>query len=212
MKTKLLTSTKLIIFTLSAFSFLTAHAQSEEERALKEINEHRKKQEAEFRDPVKSPLEKKDRKKFKGLKYYPVDLRYRVKATFVRNERPVLFKMKTSTTRLPEYTKYGEVHFTLDGQEHTLEVYQSLDLMKRPGYEDYLFIPFTDPTNGKETYDIGRYLEFHIPDTEEVVIDFNQCYNPSCSYSAGYSCPIPPEANALSIEIKAGEKKFKEHH
>lgn len=212
MKSIVINSIKLMIFLSSAFLFQVVQAQSEDERALKEIDEHRKKQEAEFRDPEKSPLEKKDRKKFKGLRYYPVDLKYRVKATFVRNEHPVLFKMKTSGPRLPDYTKYGEVHFAIDGQEYTLEVYQSLDLMKRPGFEDYLFIPFTDATNGKETYDVGRYLEFHIPNTENVVIDFNQCYNPSCSYSAGFSCPIPPEANALPIEVKAGELKFKEHH
>jgi uncharacterized protein (DUF1684 family) len=119
--------------------------------------------------------------------------------------------MKTTTTRLPEYTKYGEVHFELDGEQYILEVYQSPEISSRPGYEDYLFIPFTDLTNGDETYDVGRYLEFSIPSSEEVVVDFNLCYNPYCSYSARYSCPIPPEANRLGIPIKAGEKKYKSH-
>ena len=71
--------------------------------------------------------------------------------------------MKTTTSRLPEYIKYGDVYFTLNGMDCRLEVYQSPDIAKRPGYEDYLFIPFTDETNGKETYDVGRYLEFRIP-------------------------------------------------
>ncbi len=180
--------------------------------AISVINDHRKKQESEFRDPQNSPLTKKDRKRFKGLNYYPVDLAFRVPVKFVKTELPVLFKMKTTTSRLPDYSKYGEVHFTLQGKDYVLEVYQSPDIMKRPGYEDYLFIPFTDLTNGHETYDVGRYLEFRIPRTEDVVLDFNLCYNPYCSYNPKFSCPIPPAANHLPVEIKAGEKQFKANH
>lgn len=203
------TLTKLTtILMVSAFSF-SVFAQGDAV-AIREINDHRKNQMKEFKDKNKSPLDEKDFKNFKGLKYYPIDLKYRVKATFIKNEAPVLFKMKTSTTRLPDYLKYGELHFTLDSVEYKLEVYQSPDMARMPGYEDYLFVPFTDQTNGHETYDIGRYIDIEIPEGEEVVLDFNQCYNPYCSYSKRYSCPIPPEANNLPVEIKAGEKKYKE--
>jgi len=198
-----------MILSLSA-SFLGAVAQGSDNDVINAVNAHRKEQEDTFRDAEKSPLDKKERRKFKGLKYYPIDTTYHVHAKFTKNETPVLFKMKTTTTRLPDYVKYGEVSFLLDGQEYKLEVYQSPDLMKRPGYEDYLFIPFTDETNGKETYDVGRYLEFRIPTSEDVVIDFNLCYNPYCSYSPNYSCPIPPEVNHLPREIRAGEKKYKD--
>jgi uncharacterized protein len=192
------------------FSFYQAQAQ-DNALAIKDIEEHRKKQHEEFLD-AKSPLTEKDRKKFKGLKYFPIDLKYRVNATFTRTEGTPIFKMKTTTTRLPEYVKYGEVTFKIDSQEFKLEVYQSPDLMKTPGYEDYLFIPFTDLTNGDETYEVGRYIEFRIPDSENVIIDFNKCYNPYCSYNGIYSCPIPPTANQLPIRIPAGEKKFKAKH
>jgi len=121
----------------------------------------------------------------------------------------VLFKMKTTTDRLPEYRKYGEVHFELDGEERVLEVYQGLDVAKKPGYEDYLFIPFTDETNGIDTYEVGRYMDLTIPTSEEVIIDFNKCYNPYCSYGSAYSCPIPPEVNHLPIKIEAGEMKYR---
>lgn len=33
--------------------------------------------------------------------------------------------MKTTTARLPDYVKYGEVHFQIDSQSYKLEVYQS---------------------------------------------------------------------------------------
>ena len=196
---------------LLAFCFFSGYSQPGTD-AITEIEAHRRKQEQTFRNKEETPLLKRDRKKFKGLNYYPIDLKYRVQASFVKNEHPVLFKMKTTTTRLPDYIKYGEVHFTIDSQPFKLEVYQSPDIMKRPGYEDYLFIPFTDLTNGDETYDVGRYIEMRIPTTEEVTIDFNMAYNPYCSYSPNFSCPIPPAANDLPIRIPAGEKRFKSGH
>lgn len=191
------------------FCLLTAYGQ-DDLLARNEIEAHRKKQNGELKDKKKSPLLPTDRRKFKGLKYFPIDMKYRVPAKFVRTENQQFFKMKTTTERLPEYVKYGEVYFQIDNQQFKLEVYQSPDIMKRPGYEDYLFIPFTDLTNGYETYEVGRYLEFRIPKAEDVVVDFNQCYNPYCSYSPKFSCPIPPEVNQLSIAIAAGEKKYKE--
>ena len=176
--------------------------------AVYDIEQYRQKQENEFRDPEKSPLDKKSRKKFKGLNYFPINLHYRVPATFVKTENPTLFKMKTTTSRLPEYQKYGEVHFKLDGEVRVLEVYQSPEISQKPGLEDYLFIPFTDETNGVDTYEVGRYIEFRIPSSDDVIIDFNKCYNPYCSYGSGFSCPIPPAVNHLPLKILAGEKKY----
>jgi uncharacterized protein len=188
------------------FSFYAAVGQDAD--AVQEIEMHREKQKKEFLDGEKSPLSPKEKRKFKGFHFYPINLKYRVQATFKRTEGMPNFAMKTTTDRLPQYVKYGEVHFRIDDQDFMLEVYQSPDIMKLPGYEDYLFIPFTDSTNGNETYDVGRYLEFRIPTSENVVIDFNKCYNPYCAYSPRYSCPIPPAPNHLPIPIPVGEKKF----
>jgi uncharacterized protein len=198
----------LLFALLTSFVFTLA----QEKDPVKEIEDHRAKQEAEFRDEKSSPLTKKDRKKFKHLNYYPIDLSYRVEARFIRTANMPLFKMKTTTTRLPEYTKYGEVHFELNGLPLKLEVYQSPEISARPGYEDYLFIPFTDLTNGDDTYEVGRYLELRIPNDDAIVLDFNKAYNPYCSYNPGYSCPIPPEPNHLQVAIPVGEKKYKLNH
>jgi uncharacterized protein (DUF1684 family) len=199
------------VILLLGLSFFGSFGQTGED-PVKVINDHRAKQQKEMRSRKESPLSKEDRRHFKGLNYYPIDLSYRVKAKFVKTETPVLFKMKTTTTRLPEYSKYGEVYFELQGEKYKLEVYHNADIAKRPGYEDYLFIPFTDQSNGNATYEVGRYIDFRTPTTEEVVIDFNLCYNPYCSYSPNYSCPIPPEANYLPLEVRAGEMKFKSGH
>src|SRR5687767_3043652 len=113
------------------FVFSVAYSQ-DEVSARREIEAHREKQQSELKDKEKSPLTPKERKKFKDLNYYPIDLKYRVAAKFIRTENQQLFKMKTTTERLPEYVKYGEVTFAIDGQEFKLEVYQSPEIMKRP--------------------------------------------------------------------------------
>lgn len=118
--------------------------------------------------------------------------------------------MKTTTERLPVYDKYGTLTFELDDKTYKLSVYQSHSLRNNKKYKNYLFLPFTDLTNGNETYGGGRYIDFTIPDSDVVVIDFNKAYNPYCVYSDKYSCPIPPKENHLPIKITAGIKNYKD--
>jgi len=71
-----------------------------------------------------------------------------------------------------------------------------------------LFIPFRDASAGGETYEVGRYLEPQARPDGTLEVDFNYSYNPFCAYGTGWSCPIPPEENRLSVTISAGEKAF----
>ena len=162
----------------------------------------------EFANREESPLTDEDFKVFQSLDFYPIDEKFIVEAKFVRTPKEKVFKMKTSTTRLPEYKKYGELFFQIDGKSFKLNVYQNIELSKKEGYEDYLFLPFSDLTCGKESYIGGRYIDMRIPKTETVTIDFNKAYNPYCAYNHKYSCPIVPLENDLPIEILAGVKKF----
>ena len=62
-----------------------------------------------------------------------------------------------------------------------------------------------DETNGVTSYGGGRYLDLSIKDLkDEIILDFNQVYNPYCAYSKHYNCPIPPANNILDVEINAG--------
>ena len=162
----------------------------------------------EFATREESPLTDEDFKVFKALEFYPIDEKFIVEAKFVRTPREKVFKMKTSTSRSPEYKKYGELLFQIDGKDFKLNLYQNLELSKKEGYEDYLFLPFSDLTCGKESYIGGRYIDMRIPKTKTVTIDFNKAYNPYCAYNHKYSCPIVPLENDLAIEILAGVKKF----
>ncbi|MGB8705145.1 MAG: DUF1684 domain-containing protein [Gillisia sp.] len=167
----------------------------------KEINK-------EFRDPQESPLTAEDRENFEGLNFFDIDTAYTVEAKFVRTPAESPFVMHTTTDRMPIYVKYGEVYFTLKGKKYKLNVYQSQQLKNDPQYLDYLFLPFTDKTNGRESYGGGRYIDLRIPATNTITIDFNKAYNPYCAYSKGYSCPIPPAENDLDIRIPVGVKKY----
>jgi len=166
---------------------------------------------SDFKDATKSPLKEKDRKEFKGLEFYKFDSAYVVTAKLTRlpDEKP--FKMKTTTDRMPDYVKYGIVEFQIKGRAHKLNIYQNLDLLEEEGYEDYLFLPFLDNTNGEGSYAGGRYIESSIPDGDTLIIDFNTAYNPYCAYNDKYTCPIVPRENYVDEYIKAGVKAFENH-
>ncbi len=164
-----------------------------------------------FSDKKTSPLKEGDFNNFKKLHFFDTNKKYKIVADFKRTPDEAIFEMQTNTERKPLYTQYGIATFIIDGKELSLRIYQEQELMLNPEYEDYLFIPFNDLTNGNETYDAGRYIDLEIPDGKTIVIDFNKAYNPYCAYNSKYSCPIPPKENDLNIEIKAGVLAFKNH-
>jgi len=164
-----------------------------------------------FKDASISPLKEKDLKNFKGLDFFAFDSSYVVNAVLTRTPEEKSFKMKTTTDRLPEYIKHGIVTFDLFDKSYSLNIYRNLDIINKEGYQDYLFLPFLDDTNGFESYGGGRYIDLDVTEDDSLVIDFNSAYNPYCTYNEKYSCPIVPRENYLSIKIKAGVKNFKKN-
>ena len=142
---------------------------------------------------------------FKHLLYFPPDPRYAVKARLEKfaEQRPV----KIPTTRKLEKTfyRYGKVRFRLEGKD--LELTALKTSLEGPDAE-YLFIPFKDLTNGRESYEVGRFIDVPDPGQGEFVLDFNRCYNPLCNYSPAYNCPLPPLENFLDVAVPAGEKAY----
>ncbi len=159
----------------------------------------------EFKNPETSPLREKA-KHFKKHDFFAIDLDYRVEAEFEPTPEAQVFTMPTSGPRKPKYKKFGILKFELKGKPYTLALYQNQAFLNNPMYKDYLFLPFNDLTNGVETYGGGRYIDFKIPTSNKVILDFNKCYNPYCAYSDGWSCPIPPVENNLDMEVRAGIK------
>lgn len=196
-----------VLILLSTFTLLA----QDDESVLNDIKAYQASENEKFSTVETTILKLKDFKNFKELEFYPIDLKYRVVARFIRtpNEQP--FLMKTSTRRTPEYVKYGEAHFIIDSKKLNLNLYKNTQPYSEPGYEDYLFLPFTDFTSGDGSYGGGRFLDARIPGGDTIILDFNKAYNPYCAYNSGYSCPIPPKENDLSIRIEAGVKDFKKH-
>ena len=195
----------LLITLISLFSC------EEKKRALKGDTAYQKHLNSEFKDASSSPLKARDRKVFEGLDFFKADSTYIVSATLERTPNTNWFQMKTTTDRVSEERIYGVLSFELKGETYQLHVYQGKDMLQEEGVENYLFLPFSDETNGFETYGGGRYLDTKIPEGDLIVLDFNAAYNPYCAYNEKYSCPIVPRENYLKIRIEAGVKAFKKH-
>lgn len=174
---------------------------------VRAIEQQRREKDKSFLTEKNSPLPDNAKKNFRGLPYFPIDLKYRFEGAIVRNRQRETFDIIASDGRERKTLRYGYFEFTLDGKTHRLQVYKLLDLA--PKYRHLLFIPFMDATSGRESYGGGRYIDLEERSDNRYVVDFNLAYNPSCAYGKkGYSCPIPPAENRLLVRIEAGEKNW----
>jgi len=171
------------------------------------VMEWRKDRDQFFKTHQRSPLTPAERKRFRGLKYYPFDSQYVFSSQIERynfhiNNPKYYATFLTNKGTNKRYIRYGKLQFRLNGKDYTIEAYKSI-------LSDMLFIPFKDMTNGKETYEGGRYIDAEILPGYRMMLDFNMAYHPSCAYNEKFICALPPKENMLEIEIKAGEKTFK---
>ena len=170
----------------------------------KQVIDWRKERNEFFRSHERSPLIPAEKRNFKGLKYYHFNPKYVFYGPIERyifhisNPEYYATFLTTKGTK-KRYIRYGKFHFKLDGKEYTIQIYKSI-------LSDALFIPFKDMTNGKETYEGGRYIDAEILTGYNMVLDFNMSYNPSCVYNEKFICILPPKENLLNIRIEAGEK------
>ncbi len=193
---------------LMALFFTSIFGCTQEKRPILGDSDFQKTINAEYKDATTSPLKDKDRKHFEGLDFFKIDSAYVVKAALKRTPNSKWFNMKTTTDRVSKERVFGVLSFELKGEKFELNIYQGKELMQEEGYEDYLFLPFLDETNGLESYGGGRYMDVRIPEDDTMIIDFNKAYNPYCAYNDKYSCPIVPRKNYLKTRVEAGVKAF----
>ena len=188
----------IVLYTLNGiktnFSFYAA-----------QLNAARRAKNRAFRESAGSPLSPAQQALFDSLSYYPADLALVVEAQLAPVASPDTAVLQMSANRAEKYLRWGVAQFTIEKQPQQLGVY-----LKADGKDSTLFIPFTDRTNGHESYGGGRYLDAPLPapGTTEISLDFNRAYNPYCAYNNAYSCPVPPAENRLQVAIPAGEKSF----
>jgi uncharacterized protein (DUF1684 family) len=164
--------------------------------------EHVRRQ-AVFMNPEQSPLDTSEIPKFKGLQFFPANEAFKTTATITWLPQINYVNIPQSGGDVVPYMQTAVVDFTIDNKPFQLPAYQT-EQMKQ---SHLLFIPFTDLTNGTETYNGGRYIDLPYVDThKEFIIDFNLSYIPYCAHTPRYSCPVVPKANHLDIAITAGER------
>jgi TonB family protein len=193
----------VILFTLYNIHSM---AQTDSAQAVAEIMSFQQELNDSYANKDESPLDAEDFDAFTEHEFFPINLAYRVNAKLTVTPGMPILHLKTSTDRLTNDRIYGFAEFTLGGKNFKLPVYQSAERVKNPEYADHLFFPFSDLTNGKQTYGGGRYIDLSIPkdNSPYIIIDFNKAYNPYCAYSHRYSCPKVPEENQMDIEVPVG--------
>lgn len=142
-----------------------------------------------------SPL----RTNFAGLRWYPPNPAYRVKARFTPYPEAKVAQMPNILGDLEPFTIIGTVSFTLGGLDHEMVAWRS---------GQRLWFVFRDLTSGKETYPASRFLYQPLPAVGEFQLDFNYAQNPPCGYNPYTTCPLPPPQNRLPVRVEAGELRY----
>ena len=140
---------------------------------------------------------------FRGFTWFPLDAAYRVTGRFIKDPAPKALKVLNTFGDIDSYNTEGVVEFTLQGKVLRLRPFTT-----RP--KRFYFV-FRDASSGHETYEAARFLYSDLADDGTTVLDFNEAYNPPCSFNPYTTCPIPLAENRLKVKILAGEKAYPVH-
>jgi len=164
-----------------------------------------------FATHPQSALDEVQRRVFMGLHYFSYNPAMRFTVKIDTHVEPNRQEVVMNATESMGMETVGRVYFVVEQKPVTLSIYW-LDI-----YGGGLFLPFRDTTCPKESYGGGRYLFDTIKgsnfltteNANQIILDFNYAYNPSCAYNDAWTCPLAPLENRLDVPIPAGEKKFK---
>lgn len=139
-------------------------------------------------------------KGFLGFRWFDIQPAYRVTARFIRDAQPREVRVVNTYGDPDTYQTEGVVEFTLGGRQLRMRPFTT-----RP--KRFYFV-FKDASSGEETYGAARFLYADLRDDGTVVLDFNQAYNPPCSFNPFTTCPIPLPENRLPVKVLAGERAY----
>jgi uncharacterized protein len=158
-----------------------------------------------FAEHPQSALDPAQRRRFRGLAWFPYDPAARVEARL--GPPPAGEELAIDTGGEDGVVRYRRV-------ARLATPVGELTLFWTLGYGGGLFLPFRDATSGRETYGAGRYLTDTVKGTfgrglvvegGRLWLDFNYAYNPSCAYNPRWACPLAPPENHLRAPVRAGE-------
>jgi uncharacterized protein len=141
---------------------------------------------------------------YRGPQFFPLDLSYRVSATWLPSDGKQTVDVPNVLGDVSPIPIAGTAVFKINGQELRLT-----DLGGDAAQG--LFFVFSDPTSKADTYPGGRFLKTGPVTNGTVVLDFNRAYNPPCAVTPYATCPLAPKENRLSVAIRAGEEYDHKH-
>ncbi len=138
---------------------------------------------------------------FQGFEWFPISRDYRVLGRFIPDATSRNLPVVNTFGDVDTYETEGIVEFTLNG-----EVLRLRPFTTEPGR---FYFVFNDASSGNETYEAARFLYSDLRQDGTTILDFNEAYNPPCSFNPFTTCPIPLPENQLPIKVLAGEKKYR---
>ena len=159
-----------------------------------------------MREHPDSPIVAEARAEWQGPQWYSYDPKFRVRGVIDTKEPRHTFEISLAADGVLRCTRVGHARFSVEGTGASLAMYWL------GGYGGGLWLPFSDHTSGTDTYGGGRYLYDTIKGADlgivgnDIVLDFNFAYNPSCAYDERWSCPLSPPENRLPFAVTAGER------
>jgi uncharacterized protein (DUF1684 family) len=199
-----------ILILIVVFVNISCNKKNPETKEMKEyknsiLKERAEKDSSMQFDPY-SPFHRDTSISFKPLNYYQPNPDFVFKSKLFYKEKPDTVIIMGTKGEPRTVIVIGYVELKKDNKVYKVNIYKGFS---RTG-SAYYSIWFTDKTTGKETYCVGRYLDFELnPDRDFIyTIDFNKAYNPYCAYTPMYTCPIPREEDYIDMSIEAGEKNF----
>ena len=142
-------------------------------------------------------------KDFRGFSWFPIETQHKVTGKFIPDAQSKKMAVLNTFNDMDTYATEGVIEFNLQGQ--TLRLRPFTTRPKR------FYIVFRDASSGQETYETARFLYADLQDDGTTVLDFNEAYNPPCSFNPYTTCPIPLKENILPIKVLAGEKAYPIH-
>lgn len=143
-------------------------------------------------------------RKYAGPVFFPLDVSYRVIATFAPSDGKRTMDVPNVLGDVTPSPVVGEVHFKLNGQALTLTAFEG-------DQAEGLSFVISDLTSKTETYPGGRFLDTEPIVNGKVVLDFNRAYSPPCSVTPYATCPLAPKENRLIVALPVGEKYDRTH-
>ena len=180
-----------------------------EQGSVQAYEQFRRERDSLFRSHSQSALDEEQKASFQGLRYYPYDPAFRVMGKINTNVEPIVYEFDLQGDGHTVVRQFAQVSFDLPTGSGTLGLFWVT------GYGGGVFLPFGDATNKHTTYGAGRYLYDTIKGADlgagrgfqpdEILLDFNYAYHPSCYYNSRWVCPLAPYQNRLRFPLEAGE-------